>query len=59
MEQLLSYMQDARNVTLACLLNRAMCALKLSQHTSAVTHATQALTLDPHSAKALFRRGQV
>lgn len=43
-------------VRLTCLLNTAACDLKMTRWSEAVSHATQALTIDPDSAKALFRR---
>ena len=43
-------------VRLTCLLNTAACDLKMARWSEAVSHATQALTIDPESVKALFRR---
>jgi len=42
---------------LSCLLNAAMCALKLGEHATAEEHCNSALDADPASVKALFRRG--
>ncbi len=44
-------------IRIACLLNRAACALKLQQPESSAEDCTAVLELDPTNAKALYRRG--
>eukprot|EP01027_Heterolobosea_sp_BB2_P020451 GEZU01029177.1.p1 GENE.GEZU01029177.1~~GEZU01029177.1.p1 ORF type:complete len:315 (-),score=151.96 GEZU01029177.1:99-1043(-) len=42
---------------LVCLLNAAMCHLKLKEYKNAIESCTKALKIDPNSVKALYRRG--
>jgi hypothetical protein len=43
-------------VRLQCLLNSALCDVRLGRWEEAVLHSTQALEIDPDCAKAFFRR---
>ncbi|CAK0790829.1 unnamed protein product [Prorocentrum cordatum] len=50
--------QEARAaLALACFLNLAQCELRLERFAEAAEHASEALGLDPGSAKAVYRRG--
>lgn len=51
--------ESSRCIQLACLTNRAACALKLDipDTEACAEDCTAALDLDPDNAKALFRRG--
>lgn len=50
--------RDARTLRLSCLLNSALCFNKIGKHDSAVGECAEALTIDPRSLKAYYRRGQ-
>ena len=48
----------ARELQLKCLLNAALCHIKLTRWKRADAVATEALALDPENAKGLFRRAK-
>lgn len=55
-----SDLEDLRTrnkLRLSCLLNITQCDLKLEEFTTAVQHATEALSIEPKNCKALYRRG--
>jgi len=49
--------EAAKALYISCLLNAAMCSLKLEEFKMAENYCTRALTSDPENVKALFRRG--
>ena len=48
----------ARELQLKCLLNAALCHIKLTRWKRADAVATEALALDPENTKGLFRRAK-
>lgn len=49
--------EERKQLLLAAYLNMAICNLKLDKPTLAIRNCDDALTLDPKSSKAFFRRG--
>ena len=49
--------EESRSLIIACHLNISACCLREGNAENAVLHSTQALRMEPHNVKALFRRG--
>jgi tetratricopeptide (TPR) repeat protein len=48
---------EAREILIACLSNRAACALKIGDHEVALADSSACLAMDPVHVKATFRKG--